>query len=268
MIDFVKDSTEAWLQRIRSPILGSVALTFMAFNWKPLWYLIFSDQPVAINLLFFKLNTSIYSLYLFPILTGLVLAFATPWLKWLGAIFAANPTRRLRFLQAGEAQEQRIRRFELAAKEEAAIKELEIARSERTIEAAKAEEAAKDVGGDALAEKVRADASNAVADQSRWVSAVANPYDQKLDGLKKLIIKHLGREAEAVRFDGKILGQSEFISAYKVLVPSYTPQRMKTEAEAALSELKKMRIVVEVDSNRFGLTAEGYKYFDRLTNNF
>ena len=58
MLDIFKDSAEAWLQRVRSPILGSAALLFFAINWKPIWYLVFADKPVLEKLDYFDTNTS------------------------------------------------------------------------------------------------------------------------------------------------------------------------------------------------------------------
>jgi hypothetical protein len=58
LFDFIKDSTEAWFQRIRSPIIGSIGLAFAAYNWKPLSYLIFADEPAIAKFQFFDANTS------------------------------------------------------------------------------------------------------------------------------------------------------------------------------------------------------------------
>lgn len=255
------------MQRIRSPILGSIALTFFCINWRPLWYLVFADQPVAVKFAFFDLNTTSSSLYIYPLVGGLALALLSPWLKWIGAWFAANPIRRLRFLQAVEAQEHKIKRLGLAAKEEEAKSLLETASSKRIIEAAKVQTSAQEVGGDALASKVVEGATRAVKAQASSKETKAK-YDNDFKSLEKIVIGLLGSKGEPVHFTSALFSSPEFTGEYKKTVPNFSSHRMKGDLIEVIKSLSSRRIIVETSDGKLSLTPDGYKIFDNLSVKF
>ncbi len=111
MFEFLKDGFEALGQRIRSPFLGSIALVFLAANWKPLVFLFYADKTIRAKFLYFDANTSIGTLYILPIILGILLALSAPWLKLLGAEWAKHPSKKLKTLQEDEAHTHRIYQF-------------------------------------------------------------------------------------------------------------------------------------------------------------
>ena len=54
MVDFLANLWNAWLQRMRTPFIGSITLSFIAINWQPIWYLLFADKPVSDKFDFFN----------------------------------------------------------------------------------------------------------------------------------------------------------------------------------------------------------------------
>ncbi len=145
MFEFLKDSFEALGQRIRSPFLGSIALVFVALNWKALIYLAFSNKTLEERFVFFDCNTTAASLYIKPIFFGIILAILAPWLKLLGAFLAKLPKELLDKLQHDQAQVRRIYEIEQSEKEERAEEKLQAIREQRKIDAAKRLEEANTV---------------------------------------------------------------------------------------------------------------------------
>jgi hypothetical protein len=117
MTSVVSSFFDALGERIRSPILGSVALVFVSCNWKSLFYLFFAEQAVSVRLRFFELNTDWVSLFWLPLGIGIILAFIAPLLTLLGAFAARWANRELAILQEEQASLKRIRGYEFEAKE-------------------------------------------------------------------------------------------------------------------------------------------------------
>ena len=103
MSDLLKEIVGTFNERLRSPILGSILLAFFIVNWRPLFFLFFSDNSIPQKFVYFDANTSELSLYLLPLLIGSIIAILSPWLKHLGALIAKKPTHLLKSLQATEA---------------------------------------------------------------------------------------------------------------------------------------------------------------------
>jgi hypothetical protein len=135
--DWLKEIFSAADSRIRSPIIGSIILFFFIFNWRPIFYLLFSEQSASIRLRFFEMNTNWQSLYFLPGVVGVLAAVFAPWIKLLGAFLVANPVRRLRNMQQDEDLKRRIYVMMQSAEEEDAKSRLEEAKERRKIEAAK-----------------------------------------------------------------------------------------------------------------------------------
>ena len=90
-MDIFKEVFTAMNSRIRSPIIGSIALVFCSINWKPIFFVIFSGALAENRFSFFDANTSIWTLFVMPIGLGLFLAWAAPWISFFGAKLAQSP---------------------------------------------------------------------------------------------------------------------------------------------------------------------------------
>jgi predicted transcriptional regulator len=137
MTEYFKQIVDAWGDRLRSPVLGSILIFFVATNWQSLFYLFFADKPVRARLLYFDANTDGWSLYGLPVIGGVVLAIAVPWISLAGAFLAKFPRSILHSVQSSEAQKRRIAEYRLKAEAEEAMAFLEDASERRKIEAAK-----------------------------------------------------------------------------------------------------------------------------------
>jgi hypothetical protein len=137
MTEYFKQIVDAWGDRLRSPVLGSVLIFFVATNWQSLFYLFFADKPVRARLLYFDANTDGWSLYVMPVIGGVILAIAVPWISLAGAFLAKFPRAILHEVQSSEALKRRIVEYGLKADEEEAKASLEEVRERRKIDAAK-----------------------------------------------------------------------------------------------------------------------------------
>ena len=149
-MDAFKDLMEAFSQRIRSPIIGSIAIVFVLVNWKPIWYLLFAERPVRQKFLYFEANTDAISLYCIPIGVGVVYAFGLPWVKWAGAWVAQKPYARLHEIQDDQASARRVKEYERAAKEEKAKANFDAIRESALLGAAERRKQASELGEEEL----------------------------------------------------------------------------------------------------------------------
>ncbi len=148
MTEYLKQIAEAWGDRIRSPILGSILIFFTLTNWQALYYLFFAGKPVRARLLYFDANTDNLSLYGIPLFAGLVSAIAVPWVKFIGAWISSGPSRRLRHLEHDEGQAFRIYKLNADATESEAKARLEEANERRKIDAAQRLKEAGELGSE------------------------------------------------------------------------------------------------------------------------
>lgn len=160
MFDFLKDISTAWSERIRSPFLGSISIVFVSINWKPIWFLLFSEESVRTKFQYFDDNTSLCTLFWIPVVIGISIAVAIPWVNLAGLWIARKPKELLRRAESEEAQTNRIHRMELSMKEIEVQADLDQAREMASIHAAERLKKAETIGGKELAEDIRQDREN------------------------------------------------------------------------------------------------------------
>lgn len=102
-MDGLKELVEAFSARIRSPIIGSIALAFVIVNWKPLFFLLFSGEPAVAKFAFYDAKKTGYSPYIYPMIVGLVFALFLPWINFWGAKAVEAPITKHRNLQLDAA---------------------------------------------------------------------------------------------------------------------------------------------------------------------
>lgn len=87
----MNDILDALSARIKSPYFGYSVLAFLGLNWRGI-FLLFSLNGTAYERIHaFDLETSIYSLLLFPLLVGTAVALSSPWIRFFFAYFSRIP---------------------------------------------------------------------------------------------------------------------------------------------------------------------------------
>lgn len=77
-MDGLKEIYDSMTSRLKSHVFGSIAIAFVLWNWKVIYVLCFSEMPILDRIEFFDCNTSPWSLYVFPALTGVIWGLLAP----------------------------------------------------------------------------------------------------------------------------------------------------------------------------------------------
>lgn len=254
-VEPLKEAVEAWLQRVRSPILGYSLLAALAMNWKPLWALVFADIDVFSRFLYFDLRTDVCTLFVWPVVIGSVTDALTPWIGLVGIYVVRLPSKLQRELQRDARVEQEIYLLSTQAKIEDAKAQVERAREERTLAEAKRTQEAEKLGPEAV-ETLR---------QSRaTVEIEGDQQKMSLSEVERFTIMFLGIQPGAVNPD-KVHPNAVGLKAFESIVPGANVQRVKIELKDALDRLKKLGLTYNDGLGRWSLTSKGYEEYDHLS---
>ena len=262
MSEILKDIISALNGRLRSHFFGSVFLAFVGTNWKVLFYLIFANRPVRAKFLYFDENTDICSLLIVPVVIGLIIAPASPWIKFVGAYIATLPTRKLFNLQDAEKIKRQIYELTLSADLEEAAARLEKASEVRKIEAAKRLEEAADVTEE-VKQEIVADREKQFAEQSASDEREDNDENVVLSRKEELAIIALGQWKGTNSYVSSLAkDKATFYNASKV-IPNLTENRLEVELMSAFKQLQ-MQGYATVSGSEWSLTEKGYLRYDEL----
>ena len=118
MGDVLNSAFDAWNERLRSPFWGAIILAFLAFNWQPIWYLLFADVSVEAKFEYWEERAIFWE----PLSAGVFFALVAPLIKVIMTAWYKWPTRELRKWKDEEATKRKTKKVEL----EIHLKEAEI----------------------------------------------------------------------------------------------------------------------------------------------
>jgi hypothetical protein len=254
VLEPLKEAVEAWLHRVRAPILGYTLLAGLVINWKPLWALLFADVDVFSKFLYFDLRTDYWTLIVLPLLVGVLSALVTPWIALAGAYMVRLPARLQVELQEDARHEAVIRKIKRQAEEEAARENALAAKENALIERAKRDAAAGDVDPEAAQALKRA---RAEAESNQEVTK------RSLSDLDKSVILFMGMQSGPV--SPIMMDPTLARVAFEPVLPDATPQRIKVELQDALERLRALDLTNKDHSGSWSLTSKGYEEYDRLS---
>lgn len=78
-------------QRVSNPVFGAFALSWSAFNWKSILYLLLSDSSIIDKITYISDNSSWKTVALYPCLSVIVLCGGLPWVNNLISAWQAKP---------------------------------------------------------------------------------------------------------------------------------------------------------------------------------
>jgi hypothetical protein len=169
IMDGIKEILDALNTRIRSPIFGSITIAFIFTNWKPLFYLAFSDSTVSTKFTYFDTSTTIWSLIAIPLALGLILAVASPWITLFSSQVAEFPTSKRKLLQVDSIHKSLLRKQELEQTRKQILAETEIG----LIKAAKRDEEIQKIGDPKIRENLQKQ-----IDDLREIAVTVTPPDE------------------------------------------------------------------------------------------
>lgn len=77
----MKDLFDAISTRVKEPYWGYFLLSFLAFNWRGFFLLLFATGTAQERIALFDFQTSIWTLIICPIIVALSIVIVTPWLN-------------------------------------------------------------------------------------------------------------------------------------------------------------------------------------------
>lgn len=264
MTDLFKEIWEAASQRIRSPFLGSIVFAFVAINWRALFYLFFAETSVITRLTYFRMRTDLYTLYLAPLVVGLLLALAMPWLKFVGAWIAVKPAAKLAELQSGEASRRRIAELDLKTAEDEALERSREASERRKIKEQQRLSEAEEVGGKELASKISSDRAKEDTRDDPPKIAPEIALARKLNKIQRAALWVMGQTRQNEFNAASMRSSSEFQALLKKIGYTHSDARLIREFDVAIEGMVNLKILQTRDHAVFQVAAYGYKIFDAL----
>lgn len=147
----MKEIIDALSTRIKSPVFGYTVIAFLAVNWKPLFFLFFSNVSALERIQYFEKETTIYSLLGWPISLAILGALAYPWVNIIFLRISKKPTDLRNALQAHSDHMLIMKKKEL----EDARASLLASKERELIDRAKRDEEFETIGDSASKERIR-----------------------------------------------------------------------------------------------------------------
>ncbi len=262
-MEILKEIYESTSQRIRSPFIGYIAISFIILNWKALFFLFFAEASVLERFEFFDQTTDNSSRILAPICLGVLLALLSPYLANLGSWWAQHPVSKKRLREINLAHQLASKKNELLAARDSERKILENA----LIEGAKVDQEVRDLDEEVQEEvqeklgKIRDDFYSSV-DALEGVDPIDpdGPADQLGDVISQmnanwqnLLHTRLSKNGKNGRFFGLVSSETENLPEVMNAIPRnriYTQDNdNKRMVEKRLSKIVREGDVVLVSPN-------------------
>ena len=189
----MKEIIEAFAARIKSPVFGYFVFWWIIFNWKPLFYLFFSNAAIDDRFVYFDKLTTNYSLGIFPLVVASIMAVLYPWIN-LGFLYLCKKPVDLRnYLQAERSHKLLLRKKQLEEAESVLLATKEKA----LIDRAKRDEEIQTIADEEAKEKLQIQIDNLRKeidikneDDTRWRNKdlendLIHTYKQMADVLTK-----------------------------------------------------------------------------------
>lgn len=268
-MDVLKEIFTAFNSRIRSPIMGSIIIVFIALNWKPIFYVLFSGEVVENRFQFFDANTDNYTLFWYPLLIGIFLAVISPWISLLGGWVAQYPISKHKKLELSNEHDLLIEKEKLEKQRASLLKTKE----EELISQAKRDEEIKAIDD----EEVREDLQNQI-DELReksqyFFSANNNDSDNQtqpdFDKIQlsptavELLTLTAFSEQHSFRihmFDETLPWLSQFNSAYATIGDRRIPSKGQSSIQRSAQELVNNGLAINVSNDEYYVTPKGQKF--------
>lgn len=193
-MDGLKEILAAFEARVRSKVIGSILLAFVATNWKALFYVVFERVSSEEKFLFFDENTSFVSLLVIPVFLGAVLALVLPWINFFGMKWTFLADRKQRQFKNNSQHLDVLDKMEYDTK----VQEFKARKQRAIVESAKAGEDAKSIEDPLVRKQVEEDLDD--------LGGTMTPFDFEVFSSKQRGGSAL-YENESVEFQSKSLDE-------------------------------------------------------------
>lgn len=257
----MKDIIEAVSARLRSPYFGYSILAFFALNWRGIFLLSTTTGTPQERLDAFDAATSHWSLIVFPLLAGAIVAAVTPWIRYAFGILSRRPFELIDVIQLESEHKKTIKKTELEQARTTffANKEAEL------IERAKRDEEVQGIENDKVKEKLMYELEELRRERDRLSHRSDDQPDaSNLSEAERKLLKAASKSKTGNISKDESLSD-RFIRAGSSIL-GQDSQRDYLMYEAALKNLVKKKLVTSVGSSGqiFELTYAGWQSADAL----
>ncbi|HCB0693625.1 TPA: hypothetical protein MYM14_001147 [Klebsiella pneumoniae] len=79
--EFTTSTLNTVINRVKNPAFGAFAISWCAFNWKQILYLLFADNGIYYKIEYISQNSSWWNVIVLPAFSSLVLCVGLPWIN-------------------------------------------------------------------------------------------------------------------------------------------------------------------------------------------
>jgi hypothetical protein len=258
----VKEVVEAVNNRIKTPYFGYSILAFLALNWRGFFYLVLSKGKPEEKLALFDAQTDLYTLLVYPLAIGALVAATTHWLRFLFGVIERRPKELVENLQLEAEHKKTIKQTQL----EQARSDLFAVKEQELIERAKRDDEVADIGDSETKEKLINQLNTIRNERDKLSQELQNKQEPEYTLTKeaKEILIAASKEK-----DGRIM-KSITLSKRLILVGSNAfgskDQKSFVRYEAGLDQLLSEDFIkgLGYKGEAFELTHKGHKVADAL----
>lgn len=89
--EYLSSTVNTAAQRVKNPVFGAFALSWCAFNWKSILYLLLSDSSIIDKITYISSNSSWKTVLAFPCVSAIILCGGMPWINNVISKWQAKP---------------------------------------------------------------------------------------------------------------------------------------------------------------------------------
>ncbi|GAB1268366.1 hypothetical protein NBRC116493_16190 [Aurantivibrio infirmus] len=243
----MNDVIDAINTRLKSPYFGYAVLSFFALNWRGIFLLSATEGDPTSRLEAFDSATSYWSLVVFPLIAGAIVAASTHWLKYLFLLVAEKPLELIENSNLEAEHKKAIRQSEL----EQVRVDITAARERELIDRAKRDESISQITDEKKKKELEAE-----------ISKIRTEHDINLSEFAKNLLKAAASDKNGTIMKPKTIGEQSIQAGGKVFGKG--SKREYAAYDSALKELMANGYVIGVGykDEIFELTHEGWLLAD------
>ncbi|EMN6212052.1 TPA: hypothetical protein I7787_21920 [Vibrio vulnificus] len=258
----MKEVVEAVNARLKAPYFGYAILAFIALNWRGFFVLVLTKGTPEDKLALFDTHTDIYTLVIYPLVIGVVVAGTAHWLKYFFGCIEKKPRELLDNLELEAQHKKTIKQTQL----EQSRSDLFAVKEQELIERAKRDNEVADIEDSEAKEKLIAQLDTIRAERdklSQELQEKQQPENALSEEAKELLLAasadKRGNIMKLITLSDRNIqtGNSSF---------GYDGQKSFAKYEAALDELVRAGFVKELGNKGqvFEITHKGWKLIEAL----
>ncbi|PTW87139.1 hypothetical protein DBL07_23390 [Achromobacter mucicolens] len=256
----MNDILDAISARVKAPYFGYVLLAFVGLNWRGIFLLAMTEGTPQDRLESFDAQTSLWSLLLFPLITGALVTILSPWIKLIFNFMSKRPVEYMDNLYLDSEHRKTIRKTQL----EQSRADLFASKESELIERAKRDKEVLEIEDDQLKKKLTLEIEELRRERDRMSSDHDSVDGMRLSFTEKEMIKAAAQEKTGT------ITRNQYIGGRTIQIGSRSfgeqGSRDFSKYDSALNSLVAKGLVANVGSQGgiFELTHAGWQIADAL----